>query len=72
MKVWIFNELIFIAEIFDSDINSIMKVVSNIEKDYLIDKVNDNFRIKKMSAAKTMQGAINFTNSSSLANNRMR
>lgn len=49
-----------------------MKVVSNIEKDYLIDKVNDNFKHKKMAATKTMQAGLNVTNSSSRADNKMR
>ena len=44
------------AEIFDKDINSIAKIVSGIEKDFQFDKLNENFRMKKLNIAQNMQG----------------
>jgi hypothetical protein len=39
------------AELFDKDINSIVKLVTNIEKDYQIERLNENFKHKKQAAA---------------------
>lgn len=48
---------------FDRDINSIMKVVNGIERDFQFDRLNDNFKKKKLTITQNLS-IINSANNS--------
>lgn len=43
------------AEIFDKDISSIVHIVNGIERDFHYEKLNENFRQKKLNIAYNIQ-----------------